>query len=115
MKAGTLLTITIGLAILTPRSVWAQERWQDEIDAGLVDALLETANDWASDMDEPAMTAEQFLSRLRLETVSFDERGEFTFWFNDGDVFAGHVVNASGTSTGRLTHDGEEQPHQADR
>lgn len=79
-------------------ALWAaQERWQDEIDAGLVDALLETANDWASDMDEPAMTAEQFLSRLRLETVSFDERGEFTFWLNDGDVFAGHVVNASGS------------------
>jgi len=79
-------------------SLWAeQERWQTEVEAGLVDELLEGANDWAHDMDDPPMTAEQFLARLRLETVSIDDRGGFTFWFDDGDVFSGHVVEACGT------------------
>ncbi len=41
-------------------------------------------------------SAREFLSKMRLESISVDEYGDLTFWHNDGDLFWGHAIQISG-------------------
>ncbi len=55
------------------------------------DELLETKNEsWLEENEKP-VTREAFIQRLELEEVEADEEG-FRFWFNDDDMFWGHMV-----------------------
>lgn len=66
------------------------------------DELTEDANEWQDSTDEegnhvPAITKEQFQERLTLTSVSLHDDGRFSFWFDDDDMFFGHVIEVSGT------------------
>ena len=96
---------TLEPLLSTARALWGEQaQWESRVDTALCNELLESANDYAHDMDDPALSAEQFLARLRLESISFDGRGYFTFWFDDGDVFGGHVVEAWGSLASGIEH-----------
>jgi hypothetical protein len=53
--------------------------------------LLDLANEWNED-DKHALTAEDFMSRITLESMVFAADGGITFYHNDGDIFWGHSV-----------------------
>jgi len=54
--------------------------------------LLRLKNDdWLGD-DEKPFTARSFQARLSPESVGMSEEGTVTVYFNDGDLFWGHVV-----------------------
>lgn len=81
-----------------------QKDWDGRIRAYAAQQLLELANDWAQDGveedEEPqAVTQEQFMQRMELESIQASEDGGFTFWFNDGDLFWGHAIRVSGDLT----------------
>ena len=64
----------------------------------------EHANDWNAD-EEPEkqheITAEEFAKRMTLCMVSIENDGSASFWYDDDDMFFGHVivieVDSSGT------------------
>ena len=60
------------------------------------DKLLELANEWAADADEEEVSREEFLSRLMLETIDVAENESYNLWYNDGELFFGHVIHVSG-------------------
>ena len=60
------------------------------------DKLLELANEWAADADEEEVSREEFLSRVTLETIDVAENESFNLWYNDGELFFGHVIHVSG-------------------
>ena len=60
------------------------------------DRLLELANEWAADADEEEVSREEFLSRMTLETIDVVENGSYDLWYNDGELFLGHVIHVSG-------------------
>lgn len=73
------------------------DRWVREYAAG---ELLDLANDWAEDAEEEeAVTREQFMERMELESVEIRADGCFAFWFGDGDMFYGHSIHVRGNLT----------------
>lgn len=93
-------------SLATAKKLWKQQRlWSKRLCDGLCKHLLKLANEWeqqaADDEERPAkpFTASTFLRRLRLTTVVARPRGEFSYWFDDGDTFCGHAISASGSLT----------------
>lgn len=95
-------------AIETARTLMEYQRaWDRRIREFAADELLELANDWAespvyedasedSQEGEQAVTREQFMERMELESIQVREGGEFEFWFCDGDMFYGHSIHVTG-------------------
>ena len=85
-------------ALATLRKLYAApEKWQACLENWACDALLESARDWQDDTDddgEPVspLTAETFRQRIRLDLLSCRYDGSFAAWFDDGDLFAGHII-----------------------
>jgi hypothetical protein len=73
----------------------AEDAWRQRIEQYAVAELLAQAEDWRYD-DGPAITGEQFLERMTIESIDVDEAGGFSFIFDDGDLFAGHAIQISG-------------------
>jgi len=67
--------------------------------------LLELGNQWqyddAEDEEIPfiPMTEDDFIKRISLKDISIDDvegGGEYTLWFDDGNIFWGHSITVSG-------------------
>jgi hypothetical protein len=84
-------------ALASGKSLWSdQSKWNKSIETYVVESLLSIKNEtWLED-DETEVTADQFQSRIVLETISIASDGDFEFWYNDGDLFAGHAIVVRG-------------------
>ena len=60
--------------------------------------LTNNANDWQDNLGEdlPEITQEQFAKRIVLEAIHVDEEGDYTAYYDDDDMFYGHVVVVDG-------------------
>lgn len=86
-------------------SLWdAEDNWKRRIDGFAVQHLLVLKNDVWLDDDEPPLTALEFKSRMKLESISISPDGGFTFWHDDGDLFWGHAIQISGSLVDGPTH-----------
>lgn len=84
-------------ALATARSLWSsQELWHRRIGDFAVLELLRLKNDAWLDEDEAELTADQFKSKMKLETISVYPDGSFEFWHDDGDLFWGHSIQIGG-------------------
>jgi hypothetical protein len=70
------------------------EAWDHKVKNCAVRHLLEVSAEWAQ-ADTPALTPEEFTARLTLESITFSSENTFEFWYDDGDMFAGHQVSVS--------------------
>jgi len=88
------------IALKTAETLWShQAEWKTRIETCAVKELLELKNDtWLHD-GESAFTAEQFIATMTLTSISISSDGEFEFWYDDGDLFCGHVIMVSGNVT----------------
>ena len=59
--------------------------------------LLPLKNENWLDEGEAELSADQFKSRMTLESVTVEPGGSFDFWHNDGDLFCGHSIQISGS------------------
>lgn len=78
----------------------APQDWHDRFTAHAARELIEIARDWQEDGegeidDEARLSEADFARRIRLEEISIDEDGGFTAWFNDDNIFWGHVIMVS--------------------
>jgi hypothetical protein len=64
---------------------------------------LDLANEWREAGVEP-ISADEFLARMSLNSISFKNDGSFDFWHSDGDLFYGHAIQISGSLADGLTH-----------
>lgn len=77
----------------------AQARWSKLLGPFIAKALLSLKNEtWLED-DERPLTKQQFLARLKLESITVGDEGRFTFWFHDGGLFWGHAIAVAGSLT----------------
>ncbi|CAD5688418.1 Uncharacterized protein conserved in bacteria [Escherichia coli] len=68
--------------------------------------LTELANDWLQDEEDDEITEDMFLSRISIGALVVDYNGEYTAYYNDDDMFWGHVIDVSGnTETGPQSAD----------
>ncbi len=71
------------------------EKWDKEARKIAADILTETANDWAD--DEEDITKDEFAKRLQISNIEVYSDGEFSIYFDDDDMFAGHCIIVDGT------------------
>ncbi len=84
-------------ALRAASELWdAQQTWDERIKAFAVERLLPLKNGTWLDEDEDELTAEQFVSRMTLNSINVSPAGEFDFWHGDGDLFWGHSILVSG-------------------
>jgi hypothetical protein len=62
--------------------------------------LLKLANEWS---DGEKVTKEDFISRMRLETVAFDNELSIGLYYDDGGLFLGHTITVDIDKDGRCT------------
>ena len=54
--------------------------------------MLENANSWNDDDDNPNINKEDFLKLITLTSITIIYEDNITFYFDDGDIFSGHVI-----------------------
>lgn len=79
-----------------------QKDWMKKICNFVCDELLELKNDAWLDDEEEEITREEFIEAIELCDISLESNDEFTFWFDDGDLFWGHTIIAEGNIDGTL-------------
>jgi hypothetical protein len=90
-------------ALTVARTLWSDEAaWTERVRQRAVKDLLPIKNDnWLDEDDDgndlPPLTPEEFALRMTLQAIGLDASGEFTFWFDDGDLFFGHTIAVSGS------------------
>jgi hypothetical protein len=74
----------------------AQVRWTRRVRDYAVQELLELKNQNWLKKGERELTAKQFKGRMKLESITVDDDGEFTFLHADGGLFWGHSIQIGG-------------------
>ena len=72
-----------------------QETWDRSLWALAARKLTTQANEWLADKDP--ITEEEFTRRILLTEFSVSPGGRFTAWYEDDDLFWGHVITVEGT------------------
>ncbi|WP_083651893.1 DUF2262 domain-containing protein [Photobacterium proteolyticum] len=87
------------------KKLWQdQESWSQKVVEFAVEELLELKNDSWLEEDEPEVTKDQFIEKMKLESITVYPDGEFEFWHHDGDLFWGHSIQISGSLSEGLTN-----------
>lgn len=58
--------------------------------------LTDLANDWLEDEENEEITKNDFLKRLSLSELVVTFKGDYTAYYDDDDMFYGHVIVVSG-------------------
>lgn len=81
-----------------------QEAWDNSLRTMAAQKLTALANEWLADDDQTdrdpekdPITEEEFARRILLTEFSVSPGGRFTAWYEDDDMFWGHVVTVEGT------------------
>lgn len=63
--------------------------------------LIELANEW-NEEEEVKITEEEFSNRISFSSISITPEGEFVIYYNDDDLFWGHIITVYGDVGGKL-------------
>ena len=81
-----------------------QEVWDKSLRTMAAQKLTAQANEWLADNDQTdrdpekdPITEDEFAQRILLTEFSVSPGGRFTAWYEDDDMFWGHVVIVDGT------------------
>jgi len=109
--AGTRIKLNLSMdgadSVEEPLAVAAQlwdseEEWNIKIVDFAVKSLLPVKNEAWLDEGEAELDADQFKKRVTLESITVYSDGAFEFWYDDGDMFLGHVIMVVGSLVGGL-------------
>ena len=81
-----------------------QEAWDKSLRAMAAQRLTALANEWLADDDQTdrdpekdPITEEEFAQRIQFTEFFVSPGGRFTAWYEDDDLFWGHVITVDGT------------------
>lgn len=74
------------------------KKWDEQARKYAASELTDTANDWQAEDDEEAeeITEESFAERLSVSELCISTDGDFEIFYDDDDMFWGHVIIVSG-------------------
>ncbi len=82
---------------------------QNKFRAFAAEKLTELANDWQDKgyddedgEDLAAITEESFAGRLVISELSIDAEGDYEVYYDDDDMFWGHVIIVNGSVDGGM-------------
>lgn len=78
-------------------TLWdSRESWTERMVNFAAKKLLGILNEnWLGDGEEE-LSAEQFKSKIKLESISIESDGNFEFWYEDDGLFGGHAIKVGG-------------------
>ena len=83
-----------------------QKDWDTYIKEKISEELLPLKNEnWLKD-DENPLTAQEFISKLFLESITVNDSDEFQMCFNDGDLFWDHAIMVETDLNKKIEHIG---------
>lgn len=78
-----------------------QEKWDLRMRKFAAEKLTELANEWLEEDEEgsgdSSISEEQFAKRISLSELSVSFEDDFTAYYNDDDMFWGHVIEICGS------------------
>ncbi len=74
--------------------------WRERATSLAVSKLLPLKNDVWIDEDNLPLSADEFRDSIRLTSIHLYHDGLITCYFDDGDLFWGHVIVVSGNTAG---------------
>lgn len=77
----------------------SQADWNRRVLDCAVAKLLNIKNESWLDEEETELSADQFKARMKLDSITVYPDGTFEFWWDDGDLFLGHMITVSGDMT----------------
>ena len=93
-----------GLSLGAAIRLWDDEvKWDAAVRASMVAELLTVKNESWLEEGQAELSEADFLSAVRLTSVSVDAYGGFDFWYDDGDLFYGHSINVTGSLSQGIT------------
>lgn len=85
-------------------ALWSEARnWHARACSRAVEDLLDLKNGEWLEEGEPRLDAAGFRDRMTLKTIEVSDEGDMEFWFDDGDLFWGHMIQVSGSRSEGLT------------
>ncbi|MFT3681334.1 MAG: DUF2262 domain-containing protein [Ferruginibacter sp.] len=82
--------------IRTLRIFFEQQEQQDlDLRTYAGEQLTDLANDWREDGSKE-ITKSDFIKRISLSDLVISSTGDFTAYYNDDDMFYGHIIDVSG-------------------
>lgn len=83
-----------------------QQKWDIAMRQFAASKLTSLANEWQDEEDEdtPDISEKDFAERIRIESISMTSGGSFSAYFNDDDMFWGHVVAVGGSLKKGVKH-----------
>ena len=72
-------------------------QWGKKINDFALAELLPLKNEAWLEEDATPVTADEFLARMQLTSISAYADGGFSFWHTDGDLFFGHAIMVTGS------------------
>jgi hypothetical protein len=80
------------------RALFGQREGKDaEFRAFAADRLTDLANDWRQEEESAEISKKDFIGRMSLSELSVTSGGNFTAYYDDDDMFGGHVIMVSGS------------------
>lgn len=71
--------------------------WDQKARQFAASVLTENANDWQDEEDTPEITEDEFAARISISEISISAQdGAFELYYDDDDLFWGHVIIVSG-------------------
>lgn len=84
-----------------------QQNFDEAMRSFACDNLLDDANSWIEDDDEQSklypdgLSREDFIKRISLSELSIDSDGSYSAYYDDDDIFWGHVIIVEGSISDR--------------
>ncbi|MCT4615124.1 MAG: DUF2262 domain-containing protein [Marinifilaceae bacterium] len=88
MQAVNLYQIASNNLLTTYNESWKEDDWENEPEE-------DESLDEDLEYEAPDLTAEEFEARLSLQSICIERDGSCSVFLNDGDLFAGHLINIS--------------------
>jgi hypothetical protein len=80
------------------RALFERQAQQDaDLRAFAAERLTGLANEWSQEENTAPITKQDFMNRISLSELSVTSSGSFTAYYNDDEMFMGHVVTVSGS------------------
>lgn len=101
---------TADRALTQFKNIYANlKEWDQKFRAFAAEKLTENANDWQDEgyddengEDLAAITEESFAGRIVISEFSIDAEGDYEVYYDDDDMFWGHVIIVSGSVDGGM-------------
>lgn len=78
--------------------LWDEQiQWDSQIRPKIIAEFLDLKNETWRDEDEPALSADEFIGRLSIDSIMVHLDGSFIIYYNDDDMFSGHSIEVLGS------------------